>query len=68
MTIEVDIEDLINLVNGVSPAFSVMDEPNINNSSYYDDNKGWLWDKRKLRLFTEGELYSIYHTCKNSWK
>lgn len=67
MEYELNKSDLISLVKGSSPYYSVMDDNLIRNCGQYYDNKGWSWNEHKLNQLTERQLWRIYQTCKSSW-
>ena len=69
MLVDLEKEDLINLVKGVSPYFTAMNEPYIKGMGNYDDYRSsWKWDKTALEQLDESDLLLIYYICKNSWK
>lgn len=67
MIIDLDKEALISLVRGDSPNHSLFDNNLISYLGSYDDCLGWVWFDNELKKLTEGELYSIYLLCRNSW-
>lgn len=66
MIVYLDKADLISLVNGKSPDFTVMDYPLISARGHYTDAYGWRW--HSLEELTEEQLLEVYNMCKNSWK
>jgi hypothetical protein len=66
---ELDKDDLISLVTGTDPNYSVMNYPPIKNSGsymggFYDN---WNWETTKLMFLDEETLWDIYIKCKKSW-
>ncbi len=70
MLIDLDREDLIALVKGTQPNYSVMDDELISSCGAYSGgfNDEWRWNYSFCVGITEEELYNMYLTCKNSWK
>nr|DAQ97733.1 MAG TPA: hypothetical protein [Caudoviricetes sp.] len=68
MLIDLEKQDLINLVKGIAPSFTAMNEPYIKGMGYYDDYRGsWKWYNTSLEQLDENDLLLIYYLCKNSW-
>lgn len=70
MEINLDKQDLIALVKGQTPNYSVMDDPEIKRNGRYTGgfHDKWDWESYNLEKESEDTLYSIYNKCKNSWK
>lgn len=66
LSLTFDHEDLICLVNGSSPDYSIM--PLMNNLGSFNDNTGWRWHYEDLKMLDLEELYQVYLTCKTSNK
>ncbi len=69
ITLQLEQEDLVNLVLGVSPNYSIMDYF-LNNElgELRGTHTEFQWNTYKLKEKTEKELRDIYFMCKNSWK
>ena len=69
MKVDLSKQDLIYLVKGVSPFYSMFDNPLIARTGSFNGSLGkWNWNYSELNLLSEEELYNLYLTCKNSWK
>ena len=69
MLVDLEKEDLIKLVKGISPYFTAMNEYHIKGMGNYDDYRSsWEWDETALKQLDESDLLLIYYICKNSWK
>ena len=68
MRVDLDTEDLINLVLGVVPNHNIMNKSYINPYGYFSDNNGWDWCRSSLGKLPQSLLYTIYKSCKASWK
>lgn len=68
--INLDKGDLVTLVLGSSPYYSVFEEPLIKKCGSFTGGfvEKWSWSRSTLEQLTEEELYQIYIICKNSWK
>lgn len=64
--VHLDHEDLISLVKGTGPNYSVMKE--FGHLGQYSDPIGWRWDSAKLDRLTDEQLFEVYLRCKLSWK
>lgn len=68
-SIALDKEDIISLVKGQSPNYSVMEHRLIKKHGNFDGSYGkWNWNSFSLEKCTEEELKEIYRLCKESWK
>lgn len=70
MVVELDKGDIISLVMGVTPYYSVFEHPRVKSNGSYTGGfvDKWGWDKTSLQTLSENELYELYIICKNSWK
>ena len=68
MQVELDRRDIISLLRGSSPNFSVMDkmpkELGYYVGGFVDD---WKWQLNTKVPYTDEYLYELYTICKNSW-
>ena len=64
--LKVDKGDLITLVNGKAPNYSVFEEPLVKKCGSYvgglDDR--WIWSFEALKNLSEEELIELYTICK----
>lgn len=69
MTIDLDKQDLISLVQGSSPHYDIFEHPLVKKSGRYNGgmNDHWSWNYNFSDL-SESELFDLYTLCKNSWK
>lgn len=69
MELQLTKEDLITLVKGTSPNYSVMDHPLIKaNGTYCGGFKDeWSWNYSFDKTLTEEQLLEMYKICKASW-
>lgn len=64
MKLELSKEGLIHLVCGTQPDFGALAHPDVSAVCVYNDTYGrYLWDRAKLRTFSEKELIDLYHVC-----
>ena len=64
MKVDLDREDLINLVSGVSPSYELMDNPKIRELGNFMGSYGrWEWNS-EIEDLSEKELFEIYKLCK----
>jgi hypothetical protein len=70
MKVELTREDLIALVKGTSPNYSVMEHPLIKaNGTYSGGFKDeWNWNYSFDNSLTDDQLLEMYTICKSSWK
>lgn len=66
MTIEVTKEDLIYLLKGIYPGYSIMEELQEKGIGRYSDSRGWWWEEDLLSSMTEDQLFTLYNRCKAS--
>lgn len=69
MTIELSKKDLISLVKGTEPYYSIMNNALIASVGKYSGgfHDQWDWNGSALALLSEEQLYEIYKLCKESW-
>ena len=70
MKVDLDREDIISLLTGSKPNYSVMNKIPKELGSYIggfvDD---WSWNNINENVsYTDEQLYDLYLMCKNSWK
>ena len=69
MLIELSKKDIINLVCGCSPNYSVFDNELVKEYGEYNGSYGtWSWKKYRLEELSENELFELYLICKNSYE
>lgn len=70
MKIDLEKEDLVNLVMGITPFYNEFEHPLVKENGSYVGGfvDEWRWAKYKLIELNEDELYELYLICKNSWK
>lgn len=66
MIIEATKEDLIYLLKGIHPGFSIMEELQEKNIGRYSDNHGWSWDEKMINDMSEEQIVALYQRCKAS--
>lgn len=68
MQVTLDKQDLIALVSGSSPKYSVFNHPVIKQAGSYHDGttQSWVWNKEYLDCISEQELWELCLLCKNS--
>lgn len=67
---ELDHTDLVNLVRGTKPHYSVMNDPLVSKYGNFRANVPgeWYWVHHKLRKASDEDLLKLYRICKNSFK
>lgn len=70
MKVDLDRKDIISLLTGSKPYYSVMNKVPKELGSYVggfvDD---WRWNNINENVpYTDEQLYDLYLMCKNSWK
>jgi hypothetical protein len=70
MKVDLDRKDIISLLKGSKPYYSVMNKIPKELGSYtggfVDD---WRWNNINENVsYTDEQLYDLYLMCKNSWK
>lgn len=69
MKLDLDKDDLISLVKGSNPGYSVMEHPLVEKHGRFNASYGnWSWHSFSLEKCTEQELFEIYKICKGSWE
>lgn len=66
MKIELDKQDLVYLLKGVHPGFSIMEELQEKNIGRYSDNRGWTWNDTMIDDMSEEQLFALFERCKAS--
>jgi hypothetical protein len=66
--IKLDKSDLISLVKGCEPSYSLIDELSAKNYGYWCGGMvdEWRWNEFELKKLDNEELWNIYQKCKNS--
>lgn len=68
MIIDLDKKALISMVCGVTPNFSLFNDPIVEKCGKYNDSYGtWTWDFKELNKLSEESLYDLYNKCINSF-
>ena len=69
MKVELNKKDLISLVMGIVPPYSVYNEPLVKKCGEHCGGfvDRWDWDNFELEKLTEEELYELYNICKEGW-
>lgn len=70
MNIELDRKDIISLLRGTTPAYSVIDKIPKELGSYVGGFvDSWQWNYISENVsYSDEQLYDLYLMCKNSWK
>lgn len=70
MTVDLDRKDIISLLKGISPNYSVMDKIPSKLGSYVGGFvNDWQWNHiSDDDTYTDEYLYGLYLMCKKSWK
>jgi len=65
---ELNKEDLISMVLGTAPYYSVYDHPLVKRTGVHIGGfvDEWSWNRHSLAELTEEELYELYTVCKES--
>ena len=68
MTTELDRRDLISLVRGIEPDYSVFDNPLVKKGGYYVGgmHDKWVWELGRLYHLDNDTLWELYNICKKS--
>lgn len=66
MKVDLDKSDLIAMVMGRYPGYSLLSEPLVKNGGYYVGGfkDEWNWEKNKLKKYTEEDLFELYKMLK----
>lgn len=69
MEVTLSRKDLINLIKGTTPYYSVQGDPIVSASGYFTGgfHDKWTWSGFSDTL-TEKELWNTYILCRDSWK
>jgi hypothetical protein len=68
MKIELEREDLLNMVKGTSPYYSVMEDTLVKKAGQWIGGMADRWSWGDLNSLTDEELFKLYKICKDSWK
>lgn len=69
MNFELDRKDVISLLKGTEPHYSVMDKIPNDLGSYFGGFKDeWQWNNNIPEKYSDEELLDLYLICKQSWK
>ena len=70
MLIELEKEDLVSLVRGQDPYYSIFEEKLVKENGYYVGGMSdrWVWNSYSLKELKEEELWELYLMCKKSYK
>ncbi len=70
MKVDLDKKDLIAMVKGISPYYSLFNDTFVRQCGTYTGGliDKWDWNIYKLETLTEKDLFGLYTLCKNSWR
>ena len=70
MKVDLEKKDLIHLVTGISPYYSLFEELTASGAGVYCGgfSEHWEWNKPKLEKMSEEKLFELYGRCKDSWR
>lgn len=69
MKIELSKEDLINMVNGVSPSYDLFEDKRVKGYGDYNGSYGtWSWRNHELRKLSLTQLFHLYELCRDCYK
>ena len=68
MKVELDREDLLSLVKGKTPYYSVFEEPIVKKNGKWIGGHVDKWQWGNIESLSNEELFELYTICKNSWK
>lgn len=68
MTVDLDKHDLISLVKGIDPPYSLFEHPLVKECGSYSGgfSDRWTWHTYKLKELTEETLYNLYSLIKSN--
>ena len=68
--VELDKKDLLRLVYGIKPYYSLFEYLTEHGYGNYCKGKAtaWEWNEDKIKNMTEQKLWDLYDNCKNSLK
>lgn len=66
MKVDLNKQDLISLIKGVTLKHDLVKNPAVQSVCYYVGgfNDRWYWDNGSLNQLSESELWEIYQLCK----
>lgn len=69
MKVNLTRSDLISLVKGTEPYYSIFENPLVKRCGSYCGgfNDRWDWNYSFDDNITDEELWGLYNLCKNSW-
>ena len=69
MIVDLDRKDIISLLTGSQPNYSVIDKTPEEFGYYVDGFNIWRWNDISENVsYSDEQLYDLYLMCKNSWK
>lgn len=70
MKIDLQLEDLIIIVNGCVPYYSLFNDPIIKPLGAFTGGHvdKWDWNMSALTKLNEEQLWTVYQMCIESWK
>ena len=69
MIVDLDRKDIISLLTGSQPNYSVIDKIPEEFGYYVGDFNFWRWNNISENVsYSDEQLYDLYLMCKNSWK
>ena len=71
MLLELEKKDLINMIKGVMPYYSLFEiliEKDYGSYADKKSNNSWVWNEERLQKMSEDKLFELYETCVNSYK
>jgi hypothetical protein len=68
MNVDLKQEDLVSLVKGTTPNYSVLDHPLVRGRGRWTGGHVDRWDwNYTVHLMKEDELWGLYLICRESW-
>ena len=69
MIVDLDRKDIISLLTGIQPNYSVIDKIPEEFGYYVGGFNIWRWNTISENMsYSDEQLYDLYLMCKNSWK
>jgi hypothetical protein len=69
MKTELKVQDLANMVQGVSPNYHLFENELVKRCGSYNGSYGtWSWKEYELLKLSEEQLYGLYVLCRDSFK
>lgn len=68
--VHLDRKDLLSLVKGTDPYYSVFEHPLVQENGDYTGGfvDKWSWNHPRLNALSNEKLVELYYICKNSWQ